>query len=354
MKKCIITGFPGFIAREMVKEAVIQNLFDFYYVLVLPEWRKQAEKEILYLTGGKAKAVTGDITLKGLGISKALQSEISNEVTHVFHLAAIYDLAVEPESAKKVNVTGTENVVEWACGMKLDCFTYFSTAYVSGKREGLILEKDYFRQYGFKNHYESTKFTAEEKVRERMNELPAVIIRPGIVTGHSLTGVTSKFDGPYYMLNMFSKLKFLPCMPRLGNGMVPFNTVPVDFLVKTVLYLSHKKNAAGHVFHVTDPDPGTIGELYEQFLKELLSISPAGSLPLRVAKMGLSKRVCSWLNTKREALDYFQYHVRYDCTNLLAHLEGSGLTCPNIREYAPALVHYYKNKQSAEEEKNYA
>ncbi|MBS2968530.1 SDR family oxidoreductase [Metabacillus sp. KIGAM252] len=355
MKKCFITGFPGFISRELIKEAVQQNLFDYYYVLVLPEFAERADKELNLLAAGKAEAVTGDITKEGLNINPAILKGLEQEVTHVFHLAAIYDLGVDEEFAKKVNVTGTENVIEWALTLNLECFTYFSTAYVSGKRTGEVFEGDLEDGHSFKNHYESTKYMAEKLVRTRMNKLPAVIIRPGIVTGNSKTGETSKFDGPYYMLNMFSKLKFLPATPRIGKGNVLFNTVPVDFLVNAVLYLSLRKEAAGHTFHVTDPNPGTIGELYDLFLKELLNRKTRGSIPPGAAKLGLSsKAVCNWLGTRKEALDYFQYDVRYDCTNLLHHLEGSGIACPNIREYGHKLVHYYKEKQFAKEEKIHA
>ncbi|WP_164462139.1 SDR family oxidoreductase [Bacillus sp. FJAT-42376] len=355
MKKCFFTGFPGFISRELIKESMKQNLFDFYYVLVLPELEKQAAEELNFLTSGRARAVAGDITVRGLNMDAGVLEEMKREVTHVFHLAAVYDLGVDRELAEKVNVTGTANVAELFCQFNLECFTYFSTAYVSGKREGLILEGDLQGECGFKNHYETTKYRAEEIVRGKMGEMPAVIIRPGIVTGHSKTGEASKFDGPYYMLNMFSRLKFSPFIPRIGRGNVPFNTVPVDFLVKAVLFLSLRREAAGQTFHVTDPHPGTIGELYTLFLKELLNRRPLGILPPSAAKAGLSSDwLCRWLGIRKQALDYFQYDVRYDCSNLKRHLDGSGIVCPNIREYGHKLVQFYKEKQENKEERTYA
>ena len=42
---------------------------------------------------------------------------------------------------------------------------------------------------------------ARVEVRERMRDgLPATIYRPAIVVGDSRTGVTQKYDGPYYVI----------------------------------------------------------------------------------------------------------------------------------------------------------
>ena len=57
----------------------------------------------------------------------------------------------------------------------------------------------------FKNHYESTKFGAEVLVRASMDEVPTTIYRPAIVVGDSETGVTAKFDGPYYLLRLLQR-----------------------------------------------------------------------------------------------------------------------------------------------------
>ncbi|MTH54310.1 NAD-dependent epimerase/dehydratase family protein [Bacillus mangrovi] len=355
MKKCFITGFPGFISRELIKEAVRQNAFDAYYVLVLPHFYEAAQKELAGIAGEKAKVITGDITKEHLGIEAASMEVLKQEVTHVYHLAAIYDLGVDEKSAELVNVTGTANMLKWAGQAGLECFTYFSTAFVSGKKEGRVFEKDLEPAEGFKNHYEAAKFEAEVLVRNCMPELPAVIIRPGIVTGHSVTGETSKFDGPYYMLNLFSRLKYLPVIPMIGSGEVPFNTVPVNFLTAAVLYLSMKKDAAGITFHVTDPEPGSIGELYRLFMKELLHKEPFGRLPPAAAKKALaSRKVCEMLGIRKEALDYFQYHTVYDCSNLLEHLKGSGIVCPNVRDYAGHLVRFYQKANMLKEENIHA
>ncbi|WP_330219520.1 SDR family oxidoreductase [Peribacillus muralis] len=53
-------------------------------------------------------------------------------------------------------------------------------------------------------------YEAEVLVEELKKEIPITIIRPGIVKGHSQTGQTIKFDGPYFILNFLDRLSFLP------------------------------------------------------------------------------------------------------------------------------------------------
>ena len=43
--------------------------------------------------------LTGDITRRRLGVTDADWDRLTAEVTHVFHLAAVYDLAVPVEVA---------------------------------------------------------------------------------------------------------------------------------------------------------------------------------------------------------------------------------------------------------------
>ena len=61
----------------------------------------------------------------------------------MFHLAAIYDLAVTREVAQLVNVEGTRNVNEFAKSItNLRRYHYVSTCYVAGRRSGLIREDE--------------------------------------------------------------------------------------------------------------------------------------------------------------------------------------------------------------------
>src|SRR5690625_4113476 len=132
--------------------------------------------------------VEGEKKKKNLQINLVLNDRLQEEVTHVFHLAAIYDLAVPKDIAWNVNVFGTSNVNDWVQTLNnLERYIYFSTAYVSGKREGKIFETDLSNAYGFRNHYEETKYEAEVLVHQIKENVPRTSIRPRDVQGNYYT-----------------------------------------------------------------------------------------------------------------------------------------------------------------------
>jgi thioester reductase-like protein len=184
----LVTGFPGFIGRRLVRA-----LDGPVVALVEERMAEQARS----LAGEGVEVVVGDITQRRLGLSDADWERLVGEVTHVFHLAAIYDLSVPIELAQRVNVDGTGNVLELCQAAKrFERLAYVSTAYVAGLRTGVIYEHELVMGQAFKNHYESTKFQAEVWVRALMDRVPTTILRPAIVVGDSQTGETEKFDGP--------------------------------------------------------------------------------------------------------------------------------------------------------------
>lgn len=356
-KGYFFTGFPGFICNQLIREVMQRGEGQgTVYVLVLPDMMAKAENERqnivteLHLQEDQFHIVPGDITQRNLAFGTKEQEDLAEKITHVFHLAAIYDLAVPKDIAYRVNITGTENVSEWVKTLKnIERFTYFSTAYIAGMREGTLYETELIPPPSFKNFYEETKYKAEIVVDRLKAELPVTIIRPGIVKGHSKTGETIKFDGPYFFLNFLDRLRFLPIIPRLGkNTSAVINLVPVDYIIQATAYLTFLPEGAGKTYHLTDPKPYRVSEIYEMFMKELLKKEPTGTLPLSAAKWTLSvKQIRKYLGVEKEALDYFTWKGNFDCTQAQEDLKGSGIVCPDFKDGIPAMVEFYvKNKKN--------
>jgi nucleoside-diphosphate-sugar epimerase len=355
-KGYFFTGFPGFICNQLIREVLkSNNLNGTVYVLVLPDMVEKANREISAiiseygLESSSFKIIVGDITKPLLSITSEEQGILQRNITHVYHLAAIYDLAVPRDVAQKVNVNGTENVNEWVKRLpNIERYIYFSTAYVVGNREGILYETELIAPEGFKNHYEETKYEAEVLVQMLKNEVPTTIIRPGIVKGHSHTGETIKFDGPYFIMNFLDRLKFLPLIPRLGKGEAFVNLVPIDYIIQATTYLSHLDSAAGKTYHLTDPHPYRASEIYEIMMKELLNKQPKGMIPLTLGKWFLSiKPMRKYLGVEKEALDYFTWKGHFDCTQAVTDLKDSGITCPDFKDgIKPMAAFYLKQKDN--------
>jgi nucleoside-diphosphate-sugar epimerase len=346
-----ITGFPGFIASQIIRKLIAESKeYKQIYVLVQPPKIDQAQAEIENLEKEYGKdavnieILKGDITVKHLALTKEELDRFKEEITHVFHLAAIYDLAVSREFAYQVNVKGTEHVNDFVLSLpNIKRYVYFSTAYIAGTREGTIFENEIIKTQQFHNFYEETKYKAEIQVRTIMKKVPTTIIRPGIVVGNSTTGETMKFDGPYFILNIFDKLRKLPIIPYIGSGDYEINIVPVDYVVDATVYLALNEIGEGKTYHLTDPRPYKGREVYDMFLKEFLQKKPFGKIPLVFAKFFFSfQKIRKWLGVEAEAVDYLSWNARIDCTEAQKDLKDSGIICPDLRSYVDKIVRYYE------------
>src|SRR5688500_3972923 len=269
-----LTGFPGFIAERLV--ARLARPKTQFFLLVQSQFIEKASAAIERIAEQthtpleNFALIEGDITRPQLGISDDDLRTIRDETTDVFHLAAAYDLAVDKETARDVNLEGTKNVNELCRSLpNLHRYNYVSTCYVAGKRKGRILETELAHDAGFRNFYEETKYLAEMEVEKLKTDLPVTIIRPSVVVGDSRTGETVKYDGIYYLIQYLRKAPGILRLINVGNKDVRLNLVPVDFVVEGIAMLASDENAVGKTIALADPDPLTTAELFEVIAESL-------------------------------------------------------------------------------------
>lgn len=348
MTEAVFTGFPGFIASQLIRKSIEQDKERGVTAIILASEREKAEKEALRIqeeTGcRKIRLMEGDITKTGLGLQTEDLHFLENEQIIFWHLAAVYDLAVPRELAWRVNVEGTKHVNDFVAGLSgLLRYIYFSTAYVAGSREGVLREDELIRPGKFKNFYEETKFEAELLVDDLKKDFPVTIIRPGIVRGHSKTGETIKFDGPYFFLNMIDSIRTLPVIPFIGKSSSYINVVPIDYILEASIYLSTLEAAKGETVHLTDPNPHPVEEVYRAMVYHLAGKTPKGRLPKKMAALGLkNKAIRRMLGVEMETLDYMDWPASFDTSVANRLLRDSGIQCADFLETMPEMVAFYK------------
>ncbi|MBA2240421.1 MAG: SDR family oxidoreductase [Solirubrobacterales bacterium] len=342
----LITGFPGFIGRRLVSEILERDDEATVVALVESRMADAAREAASELEAARIEILVGDISERRLGLDGADWERLVEEVTVVFHLAAIYDLTVPLELAQAVNVDGTGNVLELCEQAKrLERLNYVSTAYVAGDRHGVVYEHELSLGQGFKNHYESTKFQAELWVQTVRERVPTTIYRPAIVVGDSRTGQTSKFDGPYYILRMARALQSRGTpMGQVGDGSSPFNVVPVDFVVAAMLAGAAEPAAVGATLHLVDPDPLSSHELVEMLATELTGSKPTMRIPPRLADLSMrsSRLRSAFGDTPRQSIVYLNHSVRFDARQAADLLSRQGLVCPRFGDYVKPIVGFYR------------
>jgi len=341
-----LTGFPGFIAARLIKELAKDGAQ--FLLLVQPAFATRARAEIARLgeeteaSAERFRIVEGDITRARLGMSEAEYEMARRETTLLFHLAAIYDLAVRREPAMEVNVEGTRHVNAFARACRrLNCYHYVSTCYVAGLRTGLIRENELEHAAGFRNFYEETKYLAEVEVEKLKIELPVTIHRPAVVCGDSRTGETTKYDGVYYLIKYLQMWPRLLSLANIGNRDVRLNIVPVDFVVKAMAALARDERAVGATVQLADPRPLTTGELFELIAQTLAGRGSFVRLPKPLVRASLSFPLSEKLTgLPHVGVPYFFIDQTYDTRRADELLAPHGVSCPPFPSYVNALINY--------------
>jgi thioester reductase-like protein len=341
-----ITGFPGFIANRLL-ERLARKECDFA-LLVQPSLRSRAVEEIeriAQLSGKNAndfKIVEGDISEPGLALNAADLALVQQQTTRVFHLAAVYDLAVPKELAMRVNVGGTRNVVELARTiLQLRQFHHVSTCYVAGKREGVILETELRHDAGYRNFYEESKNLAEQEVDSAKQDLPVTIHRPAVVCGDSRSGETGKYDGVYYLIHYLLRRPSVLSLINIGNHEVSLNLVPVDFVVDAMAALAFDERAIGKTLQLADPAPLTTNQLFNAIAKSIDGHRSKITAPATWVRFFLmlppSPRITG---LPHHAVPYFFVKQLYDSTQAQQLLAPHGIHCPPFESYVDRIVDF--------------
>jgi NAD(P)-dependent dehydrogenase (short-subunit alcohol dehydrogenase family) len=351
-----VTGATGFIGRHLVEALLRRD--GTIYVLVREGSQPKVDKliERLEAPEGRIVPVAGDLSEPGLGIES-----FDEDIDHLFHLAAVYDIEADEETAERANVQGTRHVVEFANARSVGRFHHVSSIAVAGSYKGVFQEDMFEEDQKLPHHYHRTKFESEKLVR-REAKAKTLVFRPGIVLGHSQTGEIDKIDGPYYFFSLLKRLRgALPAwFPLAGpeGGQVPM--VPVDYVAAAMDHISHLPDdeLPGDTFHLVAPEPMTVGETLNTFAKaahapglamrvdqQITDAVPAG---VRAGLMAVPtiKRIRAQiyrdLGVPPEAMEVRDFQCTFDSRDAKRALDGTGLSVPPLRDYAPTLWDYWE------------
>jgi len=362
-----VTGGTGFIGNHLIGELLEKKKKAIIYVLVRKGSKKkfEAQKSDWGTCAKRVIPITGDLTRPMLGIPAKKRRALEGEITHMFHLAAVYDLLADAESQMRVNVDGTHNAVKFAENIKAKRFHHMSSIAAAGLYPGIFREDMFEEAHGLDNPYFRTKHDSEAVVRRECH-VPWRIYRPGIVVGHSETGVIDKIDGPYYFFKLIQKMrKMMPAwMPTLGIEGGRINIVPVDYVASAMIHIAHKTKLDGMCFHLTDPKPKRIGEVLNLFANAAHAPQMTMRIDARLfnyipsaIKQGLrmlppirriTNQVMKDLGLPPDMMKFVNYPTKFDNRETERALRGSGITVPRLDDYAWRLWDYWERNLDPE------
>jgi NAD(P)-dependent dehydrogenase (short-subunit alcohol dehydrogenase family) len=356
-----VTGATGFIGRRLVKALLARRGSTVSFLIRAGSEGKLAD---LYKYWGAAKSrvrpVVGDLTSTRLGVSAADVAQLVGQVDHLYHLAAVYDLQADKDSQVRVNVEGTRNMVAFAKAIAAGHVHHVSSIAAAGLYDGVFRENMFDEARGLDHPYFMTKHESEKIVRKTCRR-PWTVYRPAMVVGDSTTGEMDKIDGPYYFFKLIQRMRHLlpPWMPTIGLEGGRINIVPVDFVVKALVHISHSQSdLSGRCFHLVDPEGYRVGDVLDIFsqaahapkMNMFINAALLGFIPKTVKKgllaLGPVRRlrdaVMKDLALPDDIFTFVNYPTRFDCRQTTAALEGSGIACPPLPDYAWRLWDYWE------------
>jgi NAD(P)-dependent dehydrogenase (short-subunit alcohol dehydrogenase family) len=355
-----VTGATGFIGKRLVRKLLARKGSTVSF-LVRPgsEGKVPQLREYWGVNAARAVPVVGDLTQEKLGVSTEDLKRLKGEVDHVFHLAAVYDLSADAESQVEVNVAGTRHAVEFAQAIDARHFHHVSSIAAAGLYEGVFREDMFAEAENIEHPYFLTKHESEKIVREEC-KAPWTVYRPAMVVGDSETGEMDKIDGPYYFFKLIQRMRQLlpPWMPAVGLEGGRINLVPVDYVVDALDHISHQGAIAQRCFHLVDPVGYRVGDVLDIFsraahaprMNVFVNAALLGFIPRSVTKGLLAiapirrvrNAVMKDLGLPEDILQFVNYPTRFDSREAQAMLKGTGIECPNLKEYAWRLWDYWE------------
>ena len=369
-KNIFITGATGFLGRELVKRLLLQKEDCRLYLLIRCGKNETAQKRfskylnrlslelnlpIKYLFE-RLRLVAGQLETVQFGLSDQAFKNLAVKINTVFHAAASVHLHDTLENLHKVNFNGTQEVLKLAeLALQYKGFEglhYISTAYVSGKRKGIIYEEELEAGQSFICNYEKVKFDAEVLVEKSKSQLPVTIYRPSMIVGDSNTGKTCAFNVIYEPLKMMLKGK-LPFWSADKNAVI--DVVPVNYVCDALLLLASKpEQTLGKTFHLTvGKDKEISSKVFlnksYQYLNNYVNnpISKPVIIPPFGLK-GLAKVMHVLGDRKRRKIakhwltfaNYTTYHKSFDNTQVTSILKPAGIVAPPLQNYLSVLCDY--------------
>lgn len=348
MGRLLLTGATGLLGRYLMKDLLSQGIE--LAVLVRPSRRNDPHRRIeaamrvwegeLQREMPRPTVLCGDIISPDLGLSGPEIRWAAENCDGIIHNAASLSFVStgrdsEPWSS---NVGGMRNVLEFCEQAGIEQFHHVSTAYVAGKRHGLVYENELDVGQEFANPYEESKVEAEEMVRSASFLKSLTVFRPAIIVGDSRTGLTFTYHNFYAMLQLGLTLaqsmgKYDFTGKAVSNtfkinvdGHERKNLVPVDWVSAAMSTIIADPALHGQTYHLSPRVPITV-RLIRDVMEEVVGLYGL-SFSGASGTMGDTEMQQLFLKHMEVYHSYWKDDPEFDASNTIAALPH--LPCPLV------------------------
>ena len=259
--KILITGGAGFIGSHLVERL----LEDGHNVSIIDNLSTGSLGNIRHLIGNPKFEYTIDSVL-----NRKIIKNLISECSQIYHLASAVGVKYiidNPLLTLKTNISGTENVLEFANKYKKKVLVT-STSEIYGKSENMpfkeeddrLLGSTYITRWSYSSSKAIDEFLALAYYREK--KLPVVIVRCFNTVGPRQTGQYGM------VVPKFVKNALLNHPIRVyGDGKQSRCFTYVSDVVDGIIKLMNNKNAEGEIFNIGNDEEITIEDLAKKIKK---------------------------------------------------------------------------------------
>ncbi|MER1985150.1 MAG: SDR family oxidoreductase [Solibacillus sp.] len=278
-----ITGGTDFVGSYLCVE-LLKNSVNNLYVLSRSSKYQTAEERVLTTISTiidaaddtwkqRIHVITGDLAYENLGIDENLYTDLCGKINVIYHCAASIDFPLDYAEAYKINVLGTKAILSFMENIQATVFerlNYISTADISQLSDKPWTEMDLNAEA---NMYEQTKVEAAFILRNYIEKgYPIIIHSPSIVNSSSKDSFTQENNIVFKFIKLLNRER-LPQFFDTDDSSV--NLVPVDYFVKSMVYLNESDENIGKTIHLVSPQNVLVKDVIQSITRYLNVKCPA-------------------------------------------------------------------------------
>jgi thioester reductase-like protein len=269
--RVLLTGATGFLGAFLLRELLEQTRAQVHCLIRAKDEDAARHKltRILQQYGlsdiassPQIVCLCGDLGTPRLGLSDGAFDGLAESIDLILHNGAQVSVAAPYRVLRPANVDGTVEVLRLATRRRVKPLHFVSTLSVfeapQYREKGVVNERDALQFVAeLDSGYAQSKWVAEKLVREAGERgLPIAIYRPGLLSSDSESGAGNLSDYVTLLIKLCVELGSAPDMDE------EVNLTPVDYAARSIVALSQRRNAGAPAYHLLNPQPVHIREIY--------------------------------------------------------------------------------------------
>jgi amino acid adenylation domain-containing protein/thioester reductase-like protein len=343
-----LTGATGFLGAFLLHELLQQTQATIYCLVraaTVEEGRHKIQQNLeryLLWSGELSPRIVplpGDLSQPSLGLSAATFRELALKVDLIYHNGASVNLVYSYSALRSANVMGTLEILRMASQGKVTPVNFISTTDVfsssySSRKKAIREDSELDEGNKLDKGYAQTKWVAEKLLTAaNLRGIPVCIYRPGMLTGHSQTGVVQTND---LMCRIIKGMIQLESAPNLNQWV---NMTPVDYASKAIIYLSRQPSLIGKNFHIVNPHTLLWSKLINEIRSfgypiQLISHEEWQTDLLQEKDNALTPLLPLFIKDDEASMTYLENFLlasqAFDCQDTLEGLAETSIVCPPV------------------------